>query len=83
MATKTARTFVTRTKKAARRRSGPTFIQRSRQESSEQKAMFHQVTGAGRSHVMRQFFGLTPAEQGIALTTLEGLIASRLAAAQR
>lgn len=35
-----------------------TFIQRSREESSEQKAIFHHVTGAGRSRVKREFFGV-------------------------
>jgi len=45
------------------RRGGPTMIQRSRQKSSEEKALYHNVTGAGRSRVMRQFLGLTPAEE--------------------
>lgn len=35
-----------------------TFIQRSREASSEQKAIYHQVTGAGRSRVKREFFGV-------------------------
>lgn len=42
--------------------SGGTFIQRSRSESSEQKAIWHNVQGAGRSHVRREFFGLTDEE---------------------
>lgn len=40
--------------------------------------MFHQVMGAGRSHVKRQFFGLTPEEQLAAKTALEGLLEVRL-----
>lgn len=83
--------FVTRARKTgatvrkARRRAtgGPTFIQRSRGESSEQKAMFHQVTGAGRSRVKRPFLGLLPDEQEAQKVALEGLIAKRLKAASR
>lgn len=35
------------------------MIQRSRRVAPSAKAAFHQVTGAGRSHVKRAFFGLT------------------------
>lgn len=35
-----------------------TFIQRSREESSEQKALWHNVQGAGKSRVKREFFAL-------------------------
>jgi len=74
--------FIRRAKKAAKKSrrlfSGGTFIQRSRRESSEQKAIFHQVTGAGRSHVFRQFFGLTPEEQEHAKQALTVLLAARL-----
>lgn len=42
----------------ARRRRGPTMIQRSRRKSASEKAAYHQVTGAGRSRVKRPFFGL-------------------------
>lgn len=42
---------------------GGTFIQRSRAVPGADKALFHNVTGAGKSHVKRQFFGLTPDEQ--------------------
>jgi hypothetical protein len=66
-------------KKGARRLlGGVTFIQRSRNESSEQKAIWHQVTGAGRSHVMRQFFGLTEAEAAVGKAALEGMLETRL-----
>jgi hypothetical protein len=43
--------------------SGGTFIQRSRSVAGADKALFHNVTGAGRSHVIRKFFGLTPDEK--------------------
>lgn len=46
----------------AKRRQGPTMVQRSRRVSPQSKAFFHQVTGAGRSHVRRPFLGLTDTE---------------------
>lgn len=39
-----------------------TFIQRSRGKSSEEKAIYHNVTGAGRSKVIRRFLGLTDSD---------------------
>lgn len=39
-----------------------TFIQRSREKSSEEKAFYHQIAGAGKSHVLRQFFDLSQAD---------------------
>lgn len=70
--------FVTRKAKRSRPRTGPTFIQRSRNESSEQKAIWHQVTGVGKAHVRRPFFGLTDQEQETGRASLEQLIAQRL-----
>lgn len=61
--------------------SGPAFIQRSRDVSSEQKAIWHQITGAGRSHVRRQFMGLTESEQEKVHAILSGLVDERLKAA--
>jgi hypothetical protein len=72
----------TKKRKARQRVSSTTFIQRSRNESSEQKAMWHHVTGAGRSHVKREFFGLTDDEQQKNKAVLEGEIAKRLQAIQ-
>jgi hypothetical protein len=45
------------------RRRGPTLIQQSRRKSPAEKAAFHTLTGAGRSHVKRQFFGLSDADE--------------------
>jgi hypothetical protein len=45
------------------RGTGPTMIQRSRSVSPAEKAAFHQIEGAGRSHVLREFFGLTPDDE--------------------
>jgi hypothetical protein len=64
---------------AARRlRGGPTFIQRSRSVSSEEKAIYHNVTGAGRSGVIREFMGLTPDDETTLGKTLEASIQSRI-----
>lgn len=47
---------------------GPTMIQRSRAMGAEEKAVFHNLTGAGRSHVLRPFMDLTEEDQNV-LTT--------------
>lgn len=46
----------------ARRRRGPTLIQQSRRVSPAQKAVYHQVQGAGKSRVKREFFDLGAAD---------------------
>ena len=51
-----------------------TFIQGSRNVSAEQKALYHQVQGAGRSHVLRPFLGLTPTDESVIQQRLEALI---------
>jgi len=40
-----------------------TLIQRSRSVDPTDKAEFHQVLGAGRSRVKREFLGLTQADE--------------------
>ena len=40
-----------------------TMVARSRALGAEQKALYHQVTGAGTSRVTRKFLGLTEPEQ--------------------
>ncbi len=42
--------------------TGGTFIQRSRSLGAAEKATFHQIDGAGRSHVIRRFFDLADAD---------------------
>lgn len=42
----------------SKRRKGPTLIQRSRSVRPAEKALFHNVTGAGKSKVKREFFDL-------------------------
>lgn len=46
----------------AKRRSRQTLIQQSRSVPNEQKALHHQVLGAGRRRVLRKFLGLTAAD---------------------
>jgi hypothetical protein len=64
---------------AARRlKGGATFIQRSRATSSEEKAIYHNVTGAGKSGVIREFFGASDNDQTVMVGELEQLIQLRL-----
>jgi hypothetical protein len=74
-----AASFPTRRRVAARQ-GGSTFIQRSRGESSEQKAIFHNVSGAGRSHVKRPFFGVSDEDAAAAVGKLNTQIEARLRA---
>jgi hypothetical protein len=55
-----------------------TFIQRSRGVSSEEKAMYHNVTGAGTSHVRRVFFDLSPEDAALCQTTLHDALVTRM-----
>jgi hypothetical protein len=61
-------------KRVAKKAAGPTFIQRSRSVSPEQKAVFHQDAGAGPKHILRPFLGLTEAEEDEIGQRLEPLI---------
>lgn len=65
---------------AKRPRTGPTFIQRSRAVSPERKAIFHDVTGAGRSRVLRPFFRLTSRDEDWIMRELEQRLDRRLSA---
>jgi hypothetical protein len=65
-------------KKAKSLFRGTTFIHQSRSVPSEQKAIYHNVTGAGRSRVIRQFLGLTDQNQIDLRDGLEKLIAMRI-----
>lgn len=49
--------------------SGETLIQRSRALGAEEKAIFHNITGAGKSHVLREFMELN-ADDEDALTQI-------------
>jgi hypothetical protein len=62
----------------AKRRSGPTLIQRSRSVSSEEKAIYHNVTGAGRSGVKRAFLDLSEADKNECIEVLDRMMDERL-----
>lgn len=60
---------------ALTRSVGGTFIQRSRAVGAGSKALYHNVTGAGRSHVIRKFFGLNASEGETIRTRVQAYIA--------
>jgi hypothetical protein len=45
-----------------RKKDPRTFRQKSLAVPPEEKAIFHEVTGAGKSHVLRRFFELSEAD---------------------
>ena len=55
----------------AKRRSGQTLIQKSRSLSPQQKAIYHNVSGAGRSKVKRAFFDVSEDDIEAVSTFLE------------
>lgn len=55
----------------AKRRAGGTFIQRSRQKSSAEKATYHELEGAGRSRVRREFFGVNAEDEAAIVKRIE------------
>jgi hypothetical protein len=58
----------------AKRRKGPTLIQRSRGTSAQEKALYHVELGAGRARVKRDFLGLTPEDElSIGATVATGM----------
>ena len=63
----------------AKRSSGPTLIQQSRRKSPAEKAAYHQVAGAGRSRVTREFFDVSDAELGQVRTLLSARLKANLA----
>ena len=58
--------------------SPATFIARSRAVSAEQKAMYHNVLGAGRRGVLRKFFDLNVSDQNALRDGLEKLVGQRI-----
>ena len=45
---------------------------------AEQKAIYHQVTGAGKSHVRREFVGLTDDDERKIADTIDRALQKRL-----
>lgn len=63
---------------AKAKRRGPTLIQRSRRVPSGQKALYHQVAGAGKSRVLRPFFDLNREDELSIEAEIERLLGARL-----
>lgn len=62
----------------AKTRTGPTFIQRSRQVAPEQKALYHDELGAGRSRVKRPFFQLDRNDEQVLVEEIAKRLEARL-----
>lgn len=60
--------------------TGGTFIQRSRAVAGADKALFHNVTGAGKAHVIRKFFGLAPDEKTLIRDRVQTHVSRQVAA---
>lgn len=58
--------------------SPATFIQRSRSVSAEEKAQYHNEDGAGKRHVIREFFGLNPDDEAVIVAAIEAGIERQL-----
>lgn len=65
------------------RTGGPTFIQRSREVNPEQKALYHQVLGAGKSRVKREFFDISQADIAALAARLQKLMGEKIRAIAR
>jgi len=57
---------------------GRTFIQRSRSVGAADKAFFHNESGAGRSRVLRKFFGLSDEDETLILSQVGAFIARQI-----
>jgi len=64
--------------KGTSRTPGPTLIQRSRAIGAAQKATYHQIEGAGRSHVLRRFFDLDESDVDAIVTRVSVSLDDRL-----
>ncbi len=67
-------------KRSTRTKTGRTLVARSREIPSHEKALYHDVLGAGRRRTVRPFFGLTDQDQtdvrDFVATHLEGVVAA-------
>lgn len=66
----------------ARARRGPTLVQRSRAVPPGQKAVYHQVAGAGTSRITRKFFDLNADDLSVLAAELDRRLGQRLQANQ-
>lgn len=56
------------------------MIQASRAVSPQEKAVHHAVTGAGKSRVVRDFFGLGPGDEDAVTRLLQQRVTTRMQA---
>jgi len=60
---------------ATKGRRGATLIQQSRSVPASEKAAYHQVSGAGKSHVLRKFFGLNASDEAAIVERIDQALA--------
>jgi len=60
--------------------SGKTLIQQSRSVPASEKAAYHQVVGAGKSHVLRKFFGLSASDEAAIVDRIDKYLAQAVKA---
>ena len=53
------------------------MVQRSRKVPAAEKAVYHQIAGAGKSRIKREFFGLTPQDMDVISVLLERRLSQR------
>jgi hypothetical protein len=53
------------------------MVQRSRKVPAAEKAVYHQIAGAGKSRIKREFFGLTPQDMDMISALLERRLSQR------
>jgi phage gpG-like protein len=53
------------------------MVQRSRKVPAAEKAVYHQIAGAGKSRIKREFFGLTPQDMDDISVLLERRLSQR------
>jgi hypothetical protein len=62
----------------AKRGPHQTLIQQSRKVPPSEKAAFHQITGAGKSRVLRKFFGLNDSDEAAIVAKVRDGLAQAL-----
>jgi len=53
------------------------MVQQSRKVPAAEKAVYHQIAGAGKSRIKREFFGLTPQDMDDISVLLERRLSQR------
>lgn len=62
----------------SRRATGRTLIQRSRSVGAADKAFWHNMSGAGKARIVREFFGFNDSDQDWAVSVWERFIRGQL-----